>query len=200
MSRITSYPHASTVPPSLLADSLDMMSHVQRQTSELLMTHQQTVSHTFFSSPRPLCNCRPKKRQTTQYRRWTSFFSEETYQHRPTCPYSAHADQSQTTAAQFTICNRLVSFCVQVGLQRSRRGGWNSIAPVLRYRAVVPRGTGAFGVLKDAKKAIWALDRGPSQEQVTGILINTTSTLQRMFTTNASPYDMDENGDSLLRV
>lgn len=201
MTALPTYQTPSTVPPSLLADSIQQLSDVHSQTSGSLLNQHQRNPYTTSGVSQRLCTCHPRKRQSSQRYRWISFVSTEAYRHRPTCPYSAHADRDQTFAAQFSICNGLVSFCVQAGWQRSKRGGWNSIAPVLRYRAVVPRGTGAFGVLRDAKIAIQRLEwRDISQEQLTGILTTTTTTLQRAYRTYASPYDIDEDGRSLLYV
>lgn len=176
-----------------------MLNDVHSQIADAFAIWKPSSSYTALGIPQSCCSCRQKTRKSFQYRCWMYYISEETYRHRLTCPYSAHLDYSRSVAMHMTICNGLLSFCVQAGLKRSRRGGWNSIAPVLRYRAVVPRGTGAFKVLRDAQNAMW-FSRMHSQEQRTDILMNATTSLQRSFQTSASPYDVDEDGHDLLSV
>lgn len=199
VSTVTSYGDAATVAPSLLADSFQLLSNFQSQTPDNLTSRKSTSAHATNNGLQPFCNCRPRTRQSAQYRWWIPFLTEETYQHYSTCPYSVHADYSRSVAAQMTICSGLLSFCVQAGLKRSKRGGWNSIAPILRYRAVVPQGTGAFKILQDAKRAI--IDSRPcSQQKFTDILTTATTSLQRTFQTIASPYHLEESGSCLLDV
>jgi hypothetical protein len=147
------------------------------------------------------CHCRPKKKQSTNSGRWISIFHKQEYTHGPDCPQVAHADYTRSVAAQFTICNRLVGFCIQAGWQNSRSGGWNTIAPVLRYRAVVPRNSGAFKILGDAAYAVIRIEyRERTPERMDYLLSTVSSTLQRSFGEIARPNDVDENGNGIMNV
>jgi hypothetical protein len=72
---------------------------------------------------------------------------------------------------------------------------------VLRYRAVVPRDSGAFKILQDAIDAIfriYSLERSP--ERMDYLLSTVSSALQRSFGEIARPNDVDENGDGIMNV
>jgi hypothetical protein len=101
------------------------------------------------------CQCRPKKTRSTNYGRWISISTKQEYTHSADCPRSARADYVRSVAAQFTVLNRIVGLCIQAGWQNSRSNGWTIIAPILRYRAVVPRNSGAFKIFDDAIGFIW---------------------------------------------
>jgi hypothetical protein len=200
MSGITSYPHAATVPPSVLADSIQLLNDARRQDPGSFINRQSRKSQSTPNGLRPSCNCRPMTKHSVRYGRWISFLSEETFQHRLHCPYFAHADHTRSVAAQFTICNQIVGFCIKAGWQRSKVGAWNSIAPFMRYRAVVPSDTGAFKILAEAERKIWVLSLGRSHEQLSSLIRTTSRALQESFHTGASPYDVNVDGQSLLAV
>jgi hypothetical protein len=146
-----------------------------------------------------LCNCWARTRRSMNCSRWYSVFTEETYQHDSNCPRSKTADYSRSVAAQFIVCSRVVGLCIQAGWQCSRRGGWNSIAPMLRYCAVVPSNSGAFKVLNDALTSL-SSRRIPQNEDWDDRLTSVITTLRQTLGTSASPYDIDEYGHGLFHV
>jgi hypothetical protein len=148
------------------------------------------------------CHCRVKKKQSSKYRGWIRVSSEETYQHESYCPYSTHADYVRSVSAQFTLCNRLLGVCLQLGWQVSRRQGLTSIAPTLRYRAVVACDSSIFEVLSRVRDhhvyEYHYINR--SREHSLEVLSRVSVTLQKMIGTEVSPYVVDEYGNSILHV
>jgi hypothetical protein len=136
---------------------------------------------------------------------WIPIVSEETYLHKQDCPFFPHSDYSRSIATQVTVCSRFVGFCVQAGWRNSRGGGWNTIAPVLRYRAVVSDDSPAFKTLRYAIDKARAL-RSHSKHALanlstaSNILATTSISLQRSFGKNASPSDLDRNGNGIFSV
>jgi hypothetical protein len=197
--------HPATIPPSLLAESIEALKSTDLQTLRALQAYSSPLHRTNFRKSvqgmYSTCHCRPKKNQSIQRGRWISIFSKQEYAHDPDCPQVAHADYTRSVAAQFTVCNRLVGLCIQAGWQNSRSGGWTTIAPVLRYRAVVPRDSGAFKILRDALDAIISIGyRERTPERMEYLLSTVSSTLQRCFGETARPNDVDENGNGIMNV
>jgi hypothetical protein len=197
--------HPATIPPSLLAESIETLKGSDLQSLGALQAYSSPLHQTNFRKSvqgmYSTCRCRPNKKKSTQRGRWISISSKQEYAHDPDCPRFAHADYTQSVAAQFTVCNRLVGLCIQAGWKNSRSGGWTTIAPVLRYRAVVPRDSGAFKILQDAIDAIfriYSLERSP--ERMDYLLSTVSSTLQRCFGETARPNDVDEDGNGIMNV
>jgi hypothetical protein len=149
-----------------------------------------------------VCNCRPKKKHSLTRRHWMTFFSEEVHQHRSDCPYFLYADYSRSAAAEFRVYNRLLGLCVQFGWQRSRQGGWDTIAPILRYRAVVPRDAPAFKLLYGTMRRILESHDSSlmSQEAMSDLLVTTSNSLQQCFGKDARPTDLNEFGEGVFIV
>jgi hypothetical protein len=143
------------------------------------------------------CHCRPKKMQSTNYGRWISISTKQEYTHSPDCPQFAQADYARSVAAQFTAFNHIIGLCIQAGWQNSRSNGWTTIAPILRYRAVVPRNSGVFKIIDDAIHMIWKQSRSKSCDD---LLLTVSSALQRSFVEGARPDDVDENGNGVIQV
>jgi hypothetical protein len=197
--------HPATIPPFLLAESIETLGNSDLRSLETLQVYNtplrqadmcQSVRGTYST-----CHCRPKRKQSKTSRRWISIFAEEKYDHNPECPHFARADYARSIAAQFTIFNRLVGLCIQAGWQSSRSGGWTTIAPILRYRAVVSSDSGAFKILNDARKVIRKMQHHEvTQENLNNILSTTSFALQKSFRDNARPNDVDEFGNGIMHV
>jgi hypothetical protein len=132
-----------------------------------------------------------------------AFLSEEVCRHRSDCPYFSCADYSRSVAAEFRVYNRLVGLCVQFGWQRSRQGGWDTIAPILRYRAVVDsRKSPAFQLLGDTIDRIRTYSDSSlkSQEAMTDLLVTTSNSLQQCFGKDTRPTDVGEDGTGVFEV
>jgi hypothetical protein len=97
---------------------------------------------------------------------------------------------------------RFVGFCVQAGWRKSKEGGWNTIAPVLRYCAVVSDDSPAFKLLAETTWTIMRLmwREKPTSAELSNILKTTRFELQRSFGENASPTDLDKNGNNVFMV
>lgn len=191
----------ASVAPTLLAETSKTFQASNTLVETLSRRHVSPPSKDFTQgvpdASKVTCTCRTRKQRSTVHRSWISIFSEDVYQHSPNCSLFTHADHSQSIVARFTIYNRSMGLCVQVGWQQSRRGGWNSVAPLLQYRAVVPSNSGAFKILEVARsQVLFSL----TVDQMSDLLMKTSSELRKAFCTGASPYYEDENGKSILFV
>ncbi|KAH7094354.1 hypothetical protein FB567DRAFT_1767 [Paraphoma chrysanthemicola] len=196
----------STVSPSLLSEAAHTVDTIAPAIETTLHKHRSLVHESNMRRNRStaiaVCHCRPKKRTAKKYRRWYSVFSETIYTHASDCPRFSYADYSETFAMQFIFSTRVVGACIQAGLERSRRGGWNSITPTLRYRAVRPNSV-AFKILRDAQNQIsyWTKDRKRSiQSRYSRLMSETFNALQICFCEDAHPTDLDETGDGIMTV
>jgi hypothetical protein len=80
----------------------------------------------------------------------------------------------------------------------SRQQGLNSIAPTLRYRAVVSRNSGAFEILQDARQTFLLSHR--SKEDQDGYATGLCFALQRLVMKEVSPFIVDEDGNNLMHA
>lgn len=202
MSSITTYANSASVTPALLAASVEVLASVQPQYAQSIPGRSQSQTQYIVEASRSTCRCREMTTRSTQRRRWISIVTEDVGQHRSDCPKSLCADYTRSVAAQFTFSCRLLSFCIQAGLQRARRGGWNSIAPILRYRAVVSHEFGAFKILYDAASVTQRmLGQDDHQDKLGRHLFNTSNELRRALVTSAArPDDVDQYGNGILHV
>lgn len=84
------------------------------------------------------CLCRKRKKRSVKEYGMVNYQVEENYEHGQDCSRYAHGDYSRVNATHFRIYTRIVKCCVIVGWQQSRTAGWLSLAPIIRYRTMVP--------------------------------------------------------------
>jgi hypothetical protein len=172
----------TTTPPSVIAEATQLLENVHPQIEAELQTYTSSA----MTNSVLACRCRRKTR---------------THSHNKDCPSFRHAKYSRSVATQFMVYSRFVGFCIQAGWQSSRGGGWNTIAPVLRYRAVVSRDSPAFKILQDATTSVYStISSRPSSTAVSEILATTSLNLQCIFGNEASPTDIDEDGNGIFSV
>jgi hypothetical protein len=194
------------VPPSLLAEATEVVQDVAPKVRTALRQYDQSARQTTMTSDSygwsTQCHCRSRTKRSTKRTRWLWTLSEEMSSHQPSCPHFAHGDYSRSVAAQFTIYSRLIGVCVQAGWQSSRRGGWNSIAPVLRYRTVVSSEYPVFAYLTGIRRSLSSpIYSDISNEALTSILTTSTRELQQMFGTGGiNPTVLDSDGNGILFV
>jgi hypothetical protein len=203
MSRDGMYRDPSTVPPSLLVESSRTLETVTPCFQNSLLEYNTCIQGTSRGVHNGdsgwLCRCRRKKRQSSNHRGWMTSFSEEVHLHDPRF---AHAEYSRLTGIQFSVYSRLFGVFVQAGWQRTR-GGWKtSIAPVLRYRAVVSSQSPVFKLLDSvsAKLSQFLIECKPSQQEMSNVLTATSRDLLRCFDNDARPTDLDQNGNGIFYV
>ncbi|KAH5495961.1 hypothetical protein HBI31_104330 [Parastagonospora nodorum] len=203
---VSSLHDPALVAPLILADAIETLGNVQHHVQSSLESYN---SHSLEleraganDSLLPLCRCRTKKKQSFQRRRWMSILSVGSYQHDTECTQFAASDHMRSVAAQFMVYNKVLQACIQVGWESSRTKGWNTIAPMLRYTAVVSQDTGAFKIFNDAERSLLALRfREPKDgERMTQILSETAMALQATLGKDFSPLDIDEHGNSILHA
>ncbi|KAF2833573.1 hypothetical protein CC86DRAFT_415426, partial [Ophiobolus disseminans] len=195
----------TTIPPSFLAETTELVGNIEPQFQMSLQKYnvyaQQMPTPTTISHSYTTCRCRSKSKRSYSHVGWVRTFSEETYSHRPDCHRFAHADYSRSVAAQFTVYSRFFGLCVQASWQSSRREGWNTISPLLQYRAVVSSDSPALKLFENANSEIDRLQHSDRTDaKLKDLLSNTSSALQRCCGKNASPTDVDEYGNGLAFV
>jgi hypothetical protein len=194
----------SALVPSCLAATTQQFEQMQSEYHDQLQRYnainpKQPENSSLFKLSR--CNCRRRTRHSTKRIFGIALKSEEVYAHRPHCPWFAHGDFSKSTAAQFTVCSRTVSACVQVGWQYARIRGWNTVAPHLRYHAIVLRSQSpAFMHLSHATGSISKYYEKDDQEGLGRLLETTVLALLKCFGERSSPTDVNEYGKGLLDV
>lgn len=91
-----------------------------------------------------------------------------------------------------------MGLCIEAGLQSSRRGGWNTLSPVLRYGTVVSRELPVFKLLIEAGNAACSIDSAsktrPKELEV--IFSSNLIALLRAFCDSIRPTDVDERGNN----
>jgi hypothetical protein len=187
----------TTTPPSVIVEATQSLQTVGPQ----IQTTLETLKTSATAKSSLLCHCRRKTRRSTERVGWTPVFYDESFSHNKDCPYFPFSDYSKSVAVQFTMYTRFVGFCVQAGWRKSREGGWNTIAPVLRYCAVVSDDSPAFKLLAETTKTVTRLGyRKPPAAELSNLLKTTNFELKRSFGENASPTDLDKNGRSIFMV
>jgi hypothetical protein len=193
----------STLAPSCLAATTQEFERVQSEYGEQLqkfyaISPKQPEDNS-LSKLSSICNCQRRTRHSTKRIFGIAINSEEVYAHRPQCPLFAHGEFSKRTAAQFTVYSHVVSACVQIGWQYARIRGWNTVAPHLRYRAVVSENTSpAFMHLHHARDSIERNYEKGDQEGLGQLLETTVLALLKCFGERSSPTDVNEFGQGLL--
>ncbi|EUC44784.1 hypothetical protein COCMIDRAFT_37401 [Bipolaris oryzae ATCC 44560] len=144
-------------------------------------------------------HCHSKRKRKVESGRWYKVLTDEVYDHHKDCPRFAHGDYTRSVAVQLSIYKNLLKFCVQIGWQYSRKGGWNSLAPVLRYRAVVPSDSPVFRILGSAIKSIvYRNTSRPIRRNMATSFVTVAPELQQEFRKGACPTDLDTNGNGIL--
>jgi hypothetical protein len=187
-----------TTRPSVIAEATQSLQNVGPQ----IQTTLETLTTSVTANSSLLCHCRQKTRRSTKRVGWTPVFYEESFSHSKDCPSFPFSDYSKSVAIQIKMYTRFVGFCVQAGWRKSKEGGWKTpIAPVLRYCAVVSDDSPVFKLLAETTKTVRRLwYRKPSSAELSNILKTTSFELQRSFGENASPTDLDKNGQSVFMV
>ncbi|XP_014558784.1 hypothetical protein COCVIDRAFT_93407 [Bipolaris victoriae FI3] len=145
------------------------------------------------------CHCRSRRKRKAESRRWYMIQTNEAYDHHEDCPRFTHGDYTKSVAFHFSMYNSLIRLCVQVGWQYSRKGGWSSPAPVLRYRTVAPQDSPVFRLLDYQS---WFCDYALSHEEncskMAIIFPTIAPKLQQEFGKGACPTHLDTKRNGTL--
>jgi hypothetical protein len=196
---------ASALVPSYLAATTQQFERVQSEYDDQLQRYNaispKQPENNSLSKLSSICNCRRRTRHSRKRIFGIAINSEEVYAHRPHCSLFAHGEFSKSIAAQLTVYNRVVSACVQVGWQYARIRGWNTVAPHLRYRAVVLwNHSPAFMHIENAYEGIQSYCKEGDQKSLADLLETTVLGLFKCFGERSGPTDMDPYGNGLFRV
>jgi hypothetical protein len=195
----------SAMVPSYLAATTQQLERMQPEYHDKYQRYNaissQQRNSNDLSKLSGICNCRRKTRRSTKRVFGILTSSEEVYAHRPHCPLFSHGEFSKSVAAQFTVYNRIVGACIQVGWQYAKIRGWNTVAPHLRYRAVVLADhSPAFGIIENACNSVHNDYKAGDQEGLGQLLETTVVTLLQCFGEKSSPTDVTQYGTGLFDV
>ena len=146
------------------------------------------------------CNCpRTLRRQTKSW--WTSSWSlswsgSATSHHLKSCHYWNPYQEVWTTKFSVSHVNLLAAMALSASIRLSKQAGIFSISPSLSLRGVVNESSPAFDLFKDLGR-IYPTDRSMAIiEKQTSLLTRKVFRLLKEGT--VSPYEVDENGGTLL--
>lgn len=196
----------ATFHPSLLLEATNAAKTIEPQVQQSLQKYNicmnSIISKGSAGQTLGTCRCRVKRRSSVKHRGWLATVSEEEYEHESHCHRSSYSDYSRSVVAQVTVYTNFIQSCVQLGWQKSRKGGWTTIIPMLRYRNIVSRDSGVFKLLYDANRAFdvpvdGEFDKFPEARR---ILSDVSATLPRLLTNSGRPTDVDESGNGIFEV
>ena len=146
------------------------------------------------------CNCpRSLRRQTKSS--WTSSWSlswsgSTTSHHLKSCQYWNPYQEVWTTKISVSHVNLLAAMALSASIRISKQAGIFSISPSLSLRGVVNKSSPAFALFR-ALERIYPTDKSMAIiEKQTSLL--TRNVLRLLKEGTVSPYEVDENGGTLL--
>ncbi|KAH7371860.1 hypothetical protein BKA64DRAFT_729050 [Cadophora sp. MPI-SDFR-AT-0126] len=145
-----------------------------------------------------ICSCHyyPQKSESSYNIYNLSSYWSRTLQHLPQCPLSRYAQQRiDTIGVKYTYCTKLLGYSIAVTFSATRGPGGLAISPHLALRAIVPRDSPAFSLIR--KKYLDISESSTPMAEANWILRQ----LKMLFDQGkASPTDITENGDTLLHT
>ena len=154
------------------------------------------------------CNCAKSLRRQTK-NLWTSTWSlswsdSSTSHHLKTCQYWNPYQEVWTTKLSVSHVNLLAAMALSATIRISKQAGILSISPSLTLRGVVNESSPAFALLKDLSKLYAPAPGRPYDHRVWMSKVEkqtssvTRSVLRLLKEGAVSPYEVDENGRTLL--
>ena len=152
------------------------------------------------------CNCAKILRRQTKSL-WTSTWSlswsdSAASHHLKTCQYWNPYQEVWTRKLSVSHVNLLAAMALSASFRISKQAGIFSISPSLTLRGVVNASSPAFALLKDLEKLYSTFLSGADRVRITKIEKQTSllnHSLLRLLKEGAvSPYEVDENGRTLL--
>ena len=146
------------------------------------------------------CNCPTTLRRQTKSL-WTSSWSlswsgSTTSHHLKSCHYWNPYQEVWTTKFSVSHVNLLAAMALSASIRISKQAGIFSISPSLSLRGVVKESSPAFALFKDLER-IYPTDRSMAIIEKQTLLL-TRKVLRLLKEGTVSPYEVDENGGTLL--
>lgn len=184
--------------PDLLRTVSDEFNRIENVTSSSSLSV--TKSGVFVpistrrSSRSRKCSCRPSN-YFLKFPFWNANFSSSALIHREDCDSFKYPQKENLLNLRFVYCGWIISQAITASFHLKRGAGGFSISPKLNCTRVVPY-EGSVFPLVDKTTFHYSYKRS---------FIDTTNSvikqIDREFRRgNASPYDVDENGNTLLHV
>ena len=158
---------------------------------------------------RQTCNCKFKHRTykktfrnrprfgITLTSKWNIVFKAESMSHQRTCPLFASSASTAMTKFRVGYCGALLAGAIEASISITRGAGGYSISPVLRGARVVSRDNPAFELVITVSQKIWKINK----IDLEALLDTSIHELVCLFHYGeASPYDVDLEGNTLLHV
>lgn len=180
-----------------LESTRDLSGYTQNAPFEL-----DSSSRSCFQAAGPRCTCRPRTTRKRSSRTHGKWFPRETWSvalytthstHHRSCP--TFLESSNAMGFRFSYCGYLLARTLEASVSFTRGAGGFSISPTVSFSALVPSNSPVFRLLEinfSGKPSVHEMSRS-FDERIGQIL--------HLFETRAaSPYDEDQDGNTLLHV
>ncbi|MCJ1262511.1 hypothetical protein MMC22_002381 [Lobaria immixta] len=190
--------------PDLLRSVCDEAVRVEPNLRHVIQGSEQVLCSSNFSKFRrqlrtPRCSCRPSTafkalsapRLRGSTRSLNAWFSLSSFKHRQDCPLYATSERRHSIGINLSYCGLILAKAAQASISITRGAGGFSISPTLTFSPVVPSSSAVFSVFDFGH---W--DSVTDTQQRLKAFVKK---LRQLFQDGkASPFDVDEDGNSLL--
>lgn len=183
--------------PYLLRNVSDELGCIRDETSSSLLATEYNV----LLSPSPRrnlkrrkCSCRPSD-YSLRFPVWNALFSSSALIHEEKCHLFKYPEKENLLNLRFVYCGRILAQAINASIHLKRGAGGFSISPKLNCSRVVPY-KGSIFSLFDSELATY-LRSAHKVERIDSFIRKLHQEFQRG---NASPHDVDENGNTLQHV
>lgn len=159
-------------------------------------------SPTSFKAAAQRCTCRPRTIRKKSSRTHGKWFPRETWNmafytanstHRRGCP--TFLESSHTIGLRLSYCGYLLARTLQASMSFTRGAGGFSISPTISFSALVPSDSPVFRLLD------FNFSRKTSVQDISSWFDLRIDQILHLFETRAaSPYDVDQDGNTMLHV
>lgn len=192
--------------PSLLRSACDEAVRAEPNLRYVIQGSDQVLCSSNFSRFRrqlrtPRCSCRPSTafkafsapRLRGSTRSLSAWFSLSYFKHCQDCPLFATSERKHSIGINLSYCGLILAKAARASISITRGAGGFSISPKLTFSPVVPSNSAVFSVFDFGH---WD-SVTDTQQKLKAFL----KTLGRLFQDGkASPFDVDEDGNSILHV
>lgn len=192
--------------PDLLRSVCDEAVRVEPNLRHVIQGSEQVLCSSNFSRFRrqlrtPRCSCRPSTafkalsapRLRGSTRSLNAWFSLSSFKHCQDCPLYATSERRHSIGINLSYCGLILAKAAQASISITRGAGGFSISPTLTFGPVVPSSSAVFSVFDFGH---W--DSVTDTQQRLKAFVKKSR--QLFQDGKASPFDVDEDGNSLLHV
>lgn len=180
-----------------LESSKDLSGFARKSPSELV-----SFPRSYIQAADKRCTCRPRLSRKRSSRTHGQWFPRETWNvsfyttnstHRTGCP--SLLKSSNAIGFRFSYCGYLLARTLQASISFTRGAGGFSISPTVSFSALVPSDSPVFRLLEFGFSS-----RTSVQDMSRSFDVRIGQILHLFESRKASPYDVDQDGNTMLHV